>query len=102
MALRWGGVGGLEDQLDAATRPLQPLSDQAGMVIAGIVGEDVDPLLSGVVGLQLLEQRDGRGGVDPLGLDQGAVEILQIERACVFRGDPASDSDNIRPPVPIL
>ena len=56
------------------------------MVIAGIVGEDVDPLLSGVVGLQLLEQRDGRGGVDPLGLDQGAVEILQIERACVFPG----------------
>ncbi len=32
--------------------------------------------LAGVAGLQLREQRDGGGGIDPLGIDQRAVGIL--------------------------
>ncbi len=49
-------------------------------MITGVVGDDVDPPLAGVAGLQLRKQRDGGGGIDPLGLDQRAVEILQVER----------------------
>ena len=71
-----GRVGGQEDEFDAAIRPFQPVLDHPGMMIAGIVEDDMDPPLIGIGRLQLLEQRDGGSGIDPLGLDQGAVEGL--------------------------
>ena len=71
-----GCIGGQEDERDAAVWSLQPLPDHTGVMITGVVDDDVDPPLAGVAGLQLREQRDGGGGIDPLGLDQRAVEIL--------------------------
>ena len=73
-------MGGQEDERDAAVWSLQPLPDHTGVMITGVVGNDVDPPLAGVAGLQLRERRDGRGGIDPLGLDQRAVGIPQVER----------------------
>ena len=73
-------MGGQEDERDAAVWSLQPLPDHTGVMITGVVDDDVDPPLAGVAGLQLREQRDGGGGIDPLGLDQRAVESLQVER----------------------
>ena len=73
-------MGGQEDERDAAVWSLQPLPNHTGVMITGVVGDDVGPPLAGVAGLQLREQREGGGGIDPLRLDQGAVEILQVER----------------------
>ena len=61
---------------------------------AEIVGDDVDPLLARVGCLQLLEQCNGRGGVDPFGLNQGAVEGLQVERA--VRADALATRTRVR------
>ena len=69
-------MGGQEDERDAAVWSLQPLPNHTGVMITGVVDDDLDPPLAGVAGLQLREQRDGGGGIDPLGLDQRAVEIL--------------------------
>ena len=55
-------MGGQEDERDAAVWSLQPLPDHTGVMITGVVGDDVDPPLAGVAGLQLREQRDGGGG----------------------------------------
>ncbi len=78
-------MGGQEDERDAAVWSLQPLPDHTGVMITGVVDDDVDPPLAGVAGLQLREQRDGGGGIDPLGLNQRAVEILQVDAAWRLR-----------------
>ena len=71
-----GCIGGQEDERDAAVWSFQPLPDHTGVMITGVVGDDVASPLAGVAGLQLREQREGGGGLDPLGIDQRAVEIL--------------------------
>ncbi len=78
-------MGGQEDERDAAVWSLQPLPDHTGVMITGVVGDDVDPPLAGVAGLQRREQRDGGGGIDPLGLDQRVVESLQVDAAWRLR-----------------
>ena len=68
-------MGGQEDELDAAVRSLRPMPGQAGVMVAGVVRDDMDPLVAGIAGLQLLKQRAGGSGVDPLGRDRGKVSF---------------------------
>ena len=56
-------MGGQEDERDAAVWSLQSLPDHTGVMITGVVGDDVDPPLAGVAGLQLREQHDGGGSI---------------------------------------
>ena len=62
-------IDGQEDERDAAVWSLQPLLDHTGVMITGVVDDDVGPPLAGGAGLQLRKQRDGGGSIDPLGLD---------------------------------
>ena len=83
-------MGGQEDQPDATVRSLRPVPDQAGVMVAGVVRDDMDPLVAGIAGLQLLKQRDGGSGVDPLGRDRGQGQFSGLSAAWrLRRGRPA-------------
>ena len=73
-------MGGQENERDAAVWSLQPLPDHTGVMITGVVGDDVDPPLAGIVGLHLLKQREGGSGFCSFSLDQATVDVLQVER----------------------
>ena len=50
-----------------------------------------------------LEQEKAKGKAGQLAESLTRLDLVILdELGCVFRGDPASDSESIRPPIPIL
>ena len=56
------------------------MPDQAGVMVAGVVRDDMDPLVAGIAGLQLLKQRDGGSGHRPARPRPGARSVFQLGR----------------------
>ena len=56
------GIGGQEDELDAGL--LQVRLNRLGAVVACVVADDVDAGGVGIRQQDLIEQGDGRGGID--------------------------------------
>src|SRR5215468_6745580 len=68
-------------QLDAATRPRQPLLHQLGMMIARIVEIDMDEHHQRIKCLDRFEQRDRRRSIDGLNVDHPGFPALEIDGA---------------------
>ncbi len=64
-----------EVQVHRGTLRQLPSHRLCDVMVAGVVRDDMDPLVAGIAGLQLLKQRDGGSGVDPLGRDRGKVSF---------------------------
>src|SRR5271157_5047504 len=74
-------VGRHEMQDDAPARLLQPVLDGSGMMVAGVIEEDVDAAHRRIGPLQRGEQVDGALRVDGLDFLDAGLSGLQVDRA---------------------
>ena len=69
------------DKMDAAFRPSEKGPEVRAFVVGGIVPDDVDQSLVGIVRLDLGKNLRGADPVDGDWFDEGGVEVFKVERA---------------------
>src|ERR1700675_2171299 len=74
-------IGRNEMQFDAATGPREPFLHQLGVMIARIVGKDMDERQYRIEGFDRLQESDRRGGIDGFDIDHPGLPGFEVDRA---------------------